>query len=1083
MKLTFHIMIRIILFCACYTFALIFSLSLSAAVLPDSLGVKQGARLTWDFENGSNGWSQSNSIGSLHASHGSLRGLANGSDPYVFDPQMKLAIKGAGGVAVRVWFSSSAPLQLYWANEDGDYSEARQATAIVPGNQWTTVWFNLASHPGWAGKTLSKIRLDPGDVGVDFVIEHVSILDAYSTDDLSFVSHVIDFTNGLDGWTQWDLADFRGQEGKLRARTAGNDPQAVSPLMSWSGLGGLLVHVKCSHACDLKLYWATTEGGFSEERSLNVPIDGNGYWQLAMFDLRHHPEWAGKTITRLRLDPGSWGNIQFEIDNITLLSPAAFLDSDGDRLSAVEEAIYRTSPSVRDSVPYRLTEEKWSGLNHYSTSTLVSHREFYGKPDAVGYGRLESANYFGDPNAPAFFATRHRGYLVAPDTGYYRFWISGRSGVELSLSSSSSKYQKKRIAQINPEIGTSYGIDTISSNLWDTYSSQMSHDIYLEAGKRYYLEAIQTTGHVGGSHLRIAWARPGMNREILSTDYLQSYFPTSDDGDDDYLPDAWECQYGLSPFDNGHADLENQGERGDFDADGLTNREEYLLGTDPSDSDTDGDGETDGDEYNSLGTDAFVSTGITDTFLSSINLANFSSTTSHWSMTSGGLLADSFRGQASWNFSVPRSGNWLFRLELELLGLSYGNEEVPVLVQVNGQTITRKQVRFGRAKKGLLQALSHWLPAGNHQITVMIDNALARRTVRVVSLGIFAPANPASILARSNRVINHPATTRTSPASLEGFARNPSSVSINQQAAINGLGQGHWFANIPLENTSQAQSYQVLFEHGSVSNGSFTWQATNVMDGETLTIRQGDTLRIGAWGGNLTEPATITAPSGMVVTLSGQNCVPIAFPQPGTFSVLGQLSSGATAALTVHVIAPPSFISPVLDTLENSVRSLTVAAAPQVAFDVHADLCRLTINRNANQVALGIAPLRPVDMAVVARLFEGGPILSLQKINVISVSDALQNDLTASTVSHIPGYKILATPMTILNLPPGARIEVGIFRAGVMFLNGATVQQIHSSAVINGSVHLEFLFPLGMPGGYCHHVSVFDRNGILLGIR
>jgi hypothetical protein len=82
----------------------------------------------------------------------------------------------------------------------------------------------------------------------------------------------------------------------------------------------------------------------------------------------------------------------------------------------------------------------------------------------------------------------------------------------------------------------------------------------------------------------------------LPADVTLSYVNTADDADDDFLPDAWESQYGLSITDNGAIDMLRQGERGDFDGDGLTNREEYLLGTDPSNSDTDGDGISDFDE-------------------------------------------------------------------------------------------------------------------------------------------------------------------------------------------------------------------------------------------------------------------------------------------------------------------------------------------------------------------------------------------------------------------------------------------------------------------------------------------------------
>lgn len=79
---------------------------------------------------------------------------------------------------------------------------------------------------------------------------------------------------------------------------------------------------------------------------------------------------------------------------------------------------------------------------------------------------------------------------------------------------------------------------------------------------------------------------------------------TSGDSDDDGLPDDYERANGLNPNDPVDA-FE------DADGDGLTNIEEYELGTDVNDADTDGDGLADGEEVN--GGDSGV---VTDPLLS-----------------------------------------------------------------------------------------------------------------------------------------------------------------------------------------------------------------------------------------------------------------------------------------------------------------------------------------------------------------------------------------------------------------------------------------------------------------------------------
>jgi hypothetical protein len=68
------------------------------------------------------------------------------------------------------------------------------------------------------------------------------------------------------------------------------------------------------------------------------------------------------------------------------------------------------------------------------------------------------------------------------------------------------------------------------------------------------------------------------------------------DQDGDGMNDRWESRYGLNPYD--FADAAQ-----DFDADGLINLQEFLLGTNPTLGDTDRDGLSDGQEVNVYLTD------------------------------------------------------------------------------------------------------------------------------------------------------------------------------------------------------------------------------------------------------------------------------------------------------------------------------------------------------------------------------------------------------------------------------------------------------------------------------------------------
>ena len=80
---------------------------------------------------------------------------------------------------------------------------------------------------------------------------------------------------------------------------------------------------------------------------------------------------------------------------------------------------------------------------------------------------------------------------------------------------------------------------------------------------------------------------------VLASLEFNVFFPEDNDGDG--LPDSYEIEMGFNP--NSPADAAT-----DFDGDGLSNLQEYMLGTSPLHKDTDGDTINDGEEAG-LGTD------------------------------------------------------------------------------------------------------------------------------------------------------------------------------------------------------------------------------------------------------------------------------------------------------------------------------------------------------------------------------------------------------------------------------------------------------------------------------------------------
>ncbi|MFD3004065.1 PA14 domain-containing protein, partial [Pontibacter toksunensis] len=96
------------------------------------------------------------------------------------------------------------------------------------------------------------------------------------------------------------------------------------------------------------------------------------------------------------------------------------------------------------------------------------------------------------------YGARVRGYICPPQTGNYTFFIASDDNSELWLSTTDSPSDKQKIASVT---GWTY------SREWGKYASQKSAAVRLEAGKRYYIEALHKQSW-GGDNLAVAWQLP-----------------------------------------------------------------------------------------------------------------------------------------------------------------------------------------------------------------------------------------------------------------------------------------------------------------------------------------------------------------------------------------------------------------------------------------------------------------------------------------------------------------------------------------------------------------------------------------------
>ena len=139
-----------------------------------------------------------------------------------------------------------------------------------------------------------------------------------------------------------------------------------------------------------------------------------------------------------------------------------------------------------------ITREVWTGISGPTVANI---------PVGAAPNLTDTRPSFEAPtNWADNYGTRMRGYITAPVTGNYTFWIASDDNSELWLSINDSPANKVKIGWVS---------DWTDPRQWNKFSSQKSSaPITLTAGQRYYVEALQKEGG-GGDNLAVGWAKPG----------------------------------------------------------------------------------------------------------------------------------------------------------------------------------------------------------------------------------------------------------------------------------------------------------------------------------------------------------------------------------------------------------------------------------------------------------------------------------------------------------------------------------------------------------------------------------------------
>ena len=335
-----------------------------------------------------------------------------------------------------------------------------------------------------------------------------------------------------------------------------------------------------------------------------------------------------------------------------------------------------------------------------------------------------------------------------------------------------------------------------------------------------------------------------------------------------------------------------------------------MLGTNPSDPDTDGDGVDDFNEIYHYKTSPVETNSISGQEIESPALINYNAenTTASWQIFDGGLLGSSFRGKIEWSFNVPTDGWWMIELGGRLRGELRDLEILDLGVEIDGKALAGQQMRFLHGQPSALKIVTPHLAAGTYTLKVDIRNEIGRRTFQILSLkmagvgGFDGDMNSRpdwldAILAESNTLSPVAPESVVSPLFIEGSTRHVGGAEVisstHSVIVQRGLGDNHWYADVPLDPIATTSLSAVL--EGRTLSQEVDWVRWNSLGGVPLVIRVGDSVKIGAWTSpedsadvSITvdgQTESLTAAGSLVKTFTSAGVYPITVTSNGVSQI------------------------------------------------------------------------------------------------------------------------------------------------------------------------------------------------------
>jgi hypothetical protein len=277
----------------------------------------------------------------------------------------------------------------------------------------------------------------------------------------------------------------------LHVEGGGGDNLAVG----WTTPGSSTINVIPGSA--LSPYTTIT----NQPPTVRVTVDGNNFYAPATINITAIADDADGSVTKVEFFQGNtklgedlsapyeftWTDVRLGEYAVT----AKATDNSGNSTTSnVLEVIVSLNTNTCSSAGY-IVREFWQNV----TGETISSIPLNTPPTLTS----QLTSFEAPSNFSSDYGQRVRGYICAPVTGNYTFYIAADNVGELWLSTNDNPAFKRRIA---------HSPDWVGQREWTRYAEQKSVSINLQANTRYYIEALHVEGG-GGDNLAVGWITPG----------------------------------------------------------------------------------------------------------------------------------------------------------------------------------------------------------------------------------------------------------------------------------------------------------------------------------------------------------------------------------------------------------------------------------------------------------------------------------------------------------------------------------------------------------------------------------------------